>query len=151
VAIGVLKEYLVEYVGNIMIVAGIVLLAVGVLSVNIFGSIMSVFTFFFGIICVAFGFFARIGLFYRLRSLNGLGTILVCVSVAFFALSVALLEFLSVKGFRLIPIYYRGVLEGTTLYVSLYRPYAWLSFASLWVSIGTFLAGLIVKVYCYYR
>jgi len=148
----VLKEYLEEYSGNILILAGIILLAVGVLYVNIFGSIVSVFTLFFGIVCVVYGLFARIGLFYiKLRSLNGLGTVLVCVAVAFLALSIALMEFLSVKGVYFNPIYYRGVFLGETESIALYRPYAWLSLSSLWVSFATFVAGLLVKVICYFR
>lgn len=135
-----------------MILAGIILLAVGILFVNIFGSIVSVFTFFFGIICVAYGLFARIGLFYiKFRSLNGLGTVLVCIGVAFLALSIALMEFLSVKGVYFNPIYYRGVFLGETESISLYRPYAWLSLSSLWVSFATFVAGLFVKLICYFR
>lgn len=151
-AIHVLKEYLQEYSGNILILAGIILLVVGLLFVNIFGSIVSVYTLFFGIICVAYGLFARIGLFYlKLRSLNGLGTVLICIAIAFLALSIALMEFLSVKGVYLSPIYYRGIFLGETESISLYRPFAWLSISSLWVCFATLVVGLIIKVYCYFR
>jgi hypothetical protein len=150
-AVDIIKEYLVEYAGTIVIAIGMLLLVVGVLFVNIFGSIVSVFTFFFGIVLAAYGFFSRVGLFYNLRSLSGLGTVLICISVVCFALAFALLEVLSVKGIRLIPQYYRGVFEGYTTYVALYRPYAWLSLNSMWASLATFVAGLIVKVYSYFR
>jgi hypothetical protein len=151
-AMDVLKEYLEEYAGNILIVVGIIMLVGGLLYVNLFGSIVSVFTIFFGIVCVAFGFFARIGLFYlKLRSLSGLGTVLVCVCVVFFALSVSLMEFLAVKGIVVSAQYYRGVFEGDVVSVYLYRPYFWLSLASAWIGIGTFVVGLIVKVYCYFK
>jgi hypothetical protein len=151
-AIDLLKEYLREYSGNIMILAGITLLGVGVLFVNLFGSIVSVFTLFFGIVFLAYGLFARLGLFYQeWRSLSGLGTVLFCISVIFLALCIALMEFLSVKGIDVRPIYYRGFFVGNTEIIALYRPYAWLSLSSLWAGLGTFVVGLIVKVYCYFR
>ena len=148
-AIDVFKEYLEDYSGSIMIIAGVLLLVVGLMSYNTFGSLLSAATLFFGIIFVSFGFFARLGFFYsRLRSLNGLGTILVCISVVFFALSVAFMEFQAVKGVRTVPDYFRGFLRGYSVIVTTHRPYVWLGVTSIWVGLASFLAGLIVKVYC---
>jgi len=148
-AIDVFKEYLEEYSWSIMIIAGILLLVVGLMSYNTFGSLLSAATLFFGIIFVSFGFFARLEFFYqRLRSLNGLGTILVCISVVFFALSVAFMEFQAVKGVRTVPDYFRGFLRGYSVIVTTHRPYVWLGVTSIWVGLASFLAGLIVKVYC---
>jgi hypothetical protein len=148
-AIDVFKEYLEEYSGSIMIIAGILLLIVGLMSYNTFGSLLSAATLFFGIIFVSFGFFARLGFFYlRLRSLNGLGTILVCISVVFFALSIAFMEIQAVKGVRTIPDVIRGIIRGYYDVITTYRPYVWLGATSIWVSLASFLAGLIVKIYC---
>jgi hypothetical protein len=150
-ALDVLKEYLREYVGTIVLATGVLLVIIGILFINIFGSIVSVFALFLGIIFAAFGFFARIGLFYNLRSINGLGTVLVCISVVCFALAISLMAFLQVKGIRLLPQYYRGVFEGYMTLITVYRPYAWISLISVLASFATFVAGLIVKVYCYFR
>jgi hypothetical protein len=148
-AIDVFKEYLEDYSGSIMIIAGVLLLVVGLMSYNTFGSLLSAATLFFGIIFVSFGFFARLGFFYsRLRSLNGLGTILVCISVVFFALSIAFMEFQAVKGVRTVPDFFRGFIRGYYQIVTTYRPYVWLGVTSIWVGLASFLAGLIVKVYC---
>jgi uncharacterized membrane protein len=148
-AIDVFKEYLEEYSGSIMITAGIVLLVVGLMSYNTFGSLLSAASLFFGIIFVSFGFLARLGFFYlRLRSLNGLGTILVCLSVVFFALSVTFIEFQAVKGIRTVPNFIRGFIYGYSVIVTTYRPYVWLGLTTIWISLAAFLAGLIVKVYC---
>ncbi len=148
-AIDVFKENLEEYSGSIMIIAGILLLVAGLVSYGTFGSLLSATTLFFGIIFVSFGFFARLGLFYsRLRSLNGLGAILVCIAVVFFALSIALMEIQAVKGVRTIPDYYRGFLRGYSVIVTTYRPYVWLVVTLIWVGLASFLAGLIVKIYC---
>jgi uncharacterized membrane protein HdeD (DUF308 family) len=117
-AIDVFKEYLEEYSGSIMIIAGVLLLVAGLVSYSTFGSVLSAATLFFGIIFVSFGVLARLEFFYqRLRSLNGLGTILVCIAVVFFALSVAFMEFQAVKGTRTIPDYYRGFLRGYSVIV----------------------------------
>jgi hypothetical protein len=148
-AIDVLKEYLKEYSGNIMIFSGVLLLVVGLMFVETFGSLVSVVAFFFGIIFVAFGFFARLGLFYlKLSSLNGLGTILICVSVVFFALSFAVIQYQAVKSVVTIPQYLHGVIIGYITSINTYRPYAWLSFTSIGVGLPIFLAGLAVKAYC---
>jgi uncharacterized membrane protein HdeD (DUF308 family) len=146
-AIDVLKEYLQEYSGNIMILSGILLLVVGLLYVETFGSLVSVVAFFFGIVLFTFGFFARIGLFsLKLSSLNGLGTVLICVSVMLFALSFSLIEFEAVASITYMP----EMVGGELIYipqVNTYRPYAWLSFISIEVGLPIFFVALIAKVF----
>jgi hypothetical protein len=148
-AIDVFKEYLEENSGSIMIIAGILLLVVGLVSYGSFGSLLSAASIFFGIVFVSFGLLARLEFFHlKLRSLNGLGAILVCIAVVFFALSVAFMEFQAVKGTRTIPDYYRGFLRGYSVIVITYRPYFWLVVTLIWVGLASLLAGLIVKIYC---
>jgi len=148
-AIDLLKEYLLEYSGNIMIFSGFSLLVAGLMLLDTYGSLLSATTFFFGIVFVCFGAFSRLGLFYlKLRSFDGLGTILVCVSVVFFALSIALLEFLAVNGVFVVSQSIRGFLQGYILITTTYRPYAWLSAYSIWACIVSLVTGLILKVYC---
>jgi hypothetical protein len=147
-AVGVLKEYLEEYAGNIMIFVGALLLFVGLLFLANFDSLLSVVTSFFGVILVAYGFFARLGLFYtKLGSSNGLGTILICISVVFFAVSVSLTEYQVVNGIKYVPQYIRGTFEGYRLDIISSRPYVWFSWDSLWIGLSMFLAGLILKVH----
>lgn len=147
-AIDVLKEYLQEYSGNLMIFSGIVLLVVGLFYVENFGSLVSVVAFFFGIVLFIFGFFARVGLFsLKLLSLNGLGTILICVCVAFLALSFAVIEFQAVAS--VVTVYQRGPGGKLIPYqeVNTYRPYAWLSFDLIGIGLPILFAGLIAKAY----
>ena len=148
-AIDVLKEYLQEYSGGIMVFSGVVLLVVGLMSEETFGSQVSVISFFFGIIFVAFGFFARIGLFSsKLSSLNGLGTILICISVVFFSLSFSVFEFQAIAGYVNIPQFSRnGKFIGNAVEPIIYRPYAWLSLTSIGIGLSLFFAGLIAKAY----
>jgi hypothetical protein len=148
-AIYVLKEYLEEYSGNLMILAGVLLLVVGLMFLETFGSVLSAVTLFLGVILVSFGLFVRLGLFHlKLRSLNGLGTILLCGSVVFFALCIPVMEFLAVQRVIAVPQYFHGIIIGYSEVIITYRPYAWLGAISIWVGVGLFLASLIVKVYC---
>lgn len=148
-AIDVLKEYLQEYSGAILVFSGIVLLVVGLMFMQSFGSPVSAISFFFGIIFVVFGFFARIELFSsKPSSLNGLGTILICISVVFFSLSFSVVEFQAVAGYVSIPQYSRsGKFIGNEVEPIIYRPYAWLSFTSIGIGLLIFFAGLIAKAY----
>jgi hypothetical protein len=147
-AIDILKEYLHEYSGNIMIFSGILLLVVGLLYVDTWGSPVSVVAFFFGIVLFTFGLFARVGLFsLKLLSLNGLGTILICVSVAFLALCFAVTEFQAVAS--VVTVYQMGPGGKVIPYqeVITYRPYVWLSFNLIEVGLPLLFAGLIAKAY----
>jgi hypothetical protein len=148
-AIYALKEYLQEYSWGILAFSGIALLVVGLMFMQSFGSPLSMIGFFLGIILVTFGFFARIGLFSsKLGSLDGLGTILICVSVVFLSLSFAVIEFSAVAGYESIPIFSRsGKFIGMEQEPIIYRPYAWLSLTSIGIGLPIFLAGLIVKAY----
>ncbi len=147
-AIDLLKEYLVEYSSGILFFSGVLLLICGVLFLETFGSILSAGSLFFGIIFVAWGLFLRLGFFYlKIRSLDGLGTILVSVSVVFLALSITVMTFMTVKNTVPVGIYLRGILLGYTTIMNTYRPYAWLASISLWASVISFLAGVIVKIF----
>lgn len=150
-AIHVLKEYLQEYLGNIMVFSGIVFLVVGLLFMETYGSPVSAIAFFFGITFFIFGFFVRLGLFSsKLSSLNGLGTVLICVSVMLFALSFSLIEFEAVASITYMP----EMVGGELIYipqVNTYRPYAWLSFISIEVGLPIFFVALIAKVFSAHR
>lgn len=147
-AIDLLKEYLVEYSSGILFFSGVVLLVGGLLFLETFGSILSAGALFFGIIFVAWGLFLRLGLFYlKLRSLDGLGTILVSLSVVFLALSVTVMTFMTVQSMVPVSVYLRGILLGYYAIMYTTRPYAWLASISLWAFIISFVTGVIVKIF----
>jgi hypothetical protein len=147
-AIDLLKEYLVEYSSGILFFAGVLLLTCGVLFLETFGSFLSAASLFFGIIFVAWGLFLRLGFFYlKIRSLDGLGTILVSISVVFLAFSMAVMTFMTVKSTVPVGIYLRGILLGYYTILNTYRPYVWLASISFWACVVSFLAGVIVKIF----
>lgn len=147
-AIDLLKEYLVEYASGILFFSGFLLLVAGVLLLETFGSILSAASLFFGIVFVAWGLLMRLGFFYlKLRSLDGLGTILLSVSVVFLALSIVGMTFLAVKNAIPVAIRIRGFLTGYYTILYTYRPYAWLATMSFWAFLISLVAGVIVKIY----
>jgi hypothetical protein len=147
-AIDLLKEYLVEYASSILFFSGFLLLVVGVLLLETFGSILSAASLFFGIVFVAWGLLMRLGFFYmKLHSLDGLGTILLSASVVFLALSIAGITILQVKHVYLVSTFIRGNFAGYYTILETYRPYASLAIISLWAFIVSLLAGVIVKIY----
>jgi hypothetical protein len=84
--------------GTISVLLGLALLVLSVLLFTMLGNPYSASCLFFGITFVALGIFAKIGMFWvKLHSRGGLGTVLICASIVFFAFSLALFQFLSLQ------------------------------------------------------
>jgi len=138
-----------ENLGKTMILVGLTLLIVGLLLLNSFGSVLSAGSLFFGVLFLVYGFFVQVGFFSgNLRSLNGLGTVFVCISVAFFAFSVVVIQFLDITVIG----YVQEIFHGARLpffrpLISSQRPYMWLSGLCINLSLVFFVAGLVLKVY----
>jgi hypothetical protein len=141
--------YVEEYLGKLMFLIGIILLLVGVLSFNLFGSIMSAASVFFGIVCVVFGLFFQLGVFsVKFRSLNGVSIILFCASIVCLAFSFVVLEFLSTaivdwdifiightQRFVFAPVFYSE------------RPYLWVSGIFMFLGLALLIIGIVLRVY----
>jgi hypothetical protein len=139
--------YVREYLGKIMILIGVVLLVLGVLSLNLFGSIYSAGSLFFGIILLFFGFFAQLGFFWgNLRSLGGVGTILICVSVASFALSIAVAQFLEVRSIAYGPVISHGTVLGWAGFLITDRPFTWMSDVLMQLGLTLLVIGIVLKI-----
>jgi hypothetical protein len=80
-----------------------------------------------------------------------MGTILVCISVVFLAISIAVIEFLEVSGFRVVKDVFRGAVLGYKVIVSMNRAYVWLSAISMRISLITFSIGSIIKIYYFLK
>ena len=148
-----LRESVEEYASTVLSLIGFVLLAVGVLLMETFGTLLSAANLFSGIVLLGLGLLMRVGLFYRfkMRSLDGLGSILIIASLFCIALSLTSLTFLSVKAILTIRLFINH--SGTNI-IRLwdtvpitYRPYAWLSSISFWGWISSLAAGIAVKLY----
>jgi hypothetical protein len=146
-------DYLRDNFGKVLIAAGTLLVILGVFitpdfyfTISPLGVVLAV-TLFLGVVFVAYGFFVQVGLFSgRLRSINGLGTILLCVSVAFFAMAIVAIQFQLVTGFETIGMPSRG--GGKPSYVLIpdsVRPFLFLFGDGLWLGAAFLAASMILK------
>lgn len=146
-------DFIQEYSGKICFLAGVTLLASGVLFLNRFGTVLSAVTLFFGIVLTAFGMVAQLGLFsVILKSWSGLGAILLCASVVCFAFSVSLFQFMNVELVGYSQMVFKGAL--LPFYEPLFRserPYVWVSGILMDVSLVLLIIGLIVEGYSILR
>lgn len=102
-------DYVREYSGKIVFFIGVILLIIGVSTLTALGTQLSATSFFLGIIFVVFGIFAQIGLFsVNFRSWNGLGTILICISIILLAFSISVFQFINLKFLGHMQVGYRG-------------------------------------------
>ncbi len=90
-------DFLYSMKGNfakITIVLGIAFLVLGIMTLTTLFTVIPMFSLFLGFLLLALGFFAQVGFFsVEWRSLSGLAVILLCISVASFALAVASIQF----------------------------------------------------------
>jgi len=122
-----------------LFLSGVILLIIGLLLKKDLGSWISTGTLFLGMVFSTFGIFLKLGIFsVKLRSLAGVGTILICASVVCFALSIVLFQFaeLTIVGYH--PV--RGSNDYVITCIHLEHSYLWLcnllAQASLWFIIG---------------
>jgi len=131
-----------------MFLIGVVLLIVGVLELNLYGSILSAGSLFFGILFIVFGLFVQLGFFSgNLRSLGGAGTILICFSIIFLAFSVVMFEFLEVSLAGIVPLISHGFVSGYIVKMSSERPYLWLSAILMQSGLVLFITGIVFKIF----
>ena len=140
-------DYISDYMGKIMFLVGALLLAVGILTLNLYGSVLSAGSLFFGILFVVFGMFIQVGfLSGEIRSLSGAGTVLICLAIVFAAFALVVVEFVDVTSRGVVADVFRGAVMGYRLILDSDRPYVWLSVICLQVGIGFFFVGLALKI-----
>jgi len=142
-------DFIKEHVGKILFLTGVMLLFVSLFLSRAFGSLESALTMFFGVTSVAFGMFIMLGMLsVKLRSLNGLGTIMICTAVVFFALSIASVQFLDVTVLGYVEMVFRGQRTGEYRAILQWqRPYAMASQIFLQISLASFVAGIALKIF----
>lgn len=140
-------DYLGENFEKLLIVLGIAALVSGLLLLETFGSVWSAICFFFGIVLVASGFFFEFELFSNIRSLAGLGSVLIFASIIFFALSVSFFQFLEISSVSYVQEIFKGAaLPFSRAILHTDRPYLWLCGLFFWAGFSLFISGLVVKI-----
>lgn len=137
-----------ERAGIFIFAVGLVSFVIGILFLEILGSVTSACGIFFGITFIALGLLIRLGFFYgNILSLNGLGSMFVLLSVIFFALSVSLMQFMKLEIINVVPIIFRGTVIGARLAVEYERIYLPLCIVLLRLCLFFLVTGLFIKIY----
>ena len=140
--------YVMDEMGKIMLLIGIALLVVGLLAFNSFGSVLSAGSFFFGILFIVFGMLVQLGFFPRdLRSLSGVGTILICLSIVFITFSIVVAEFVEMDLVRIVPSIFKGAIIGYRALMESERPYLWLSTLFMQFGLATLIIGIVLRIF----
>jgi hypothetical protein len=144
-----LEDFVRENLGKFMIGFGILAVILGILLLDAFGTLGSASSMFTGILLIVYGFFLQVGLFsVTWRSINGVGTVLLCVSVCFFSLAVVGLQFQIVQAQPAAEVF-RGMvvpflrLTGT-------RPFVYLFALGLQIGLAILAAGIVLRLYAHF-
>ena len=136
-----------DNVGKIIFAVGVMLAIAGVLTLNLYGSWLSAGSLFFGIMLIVFGLFVQVGFFSGdLRSLGGVGTILICVSIIIVAYAIVILEFVKVDLVRFVPVVDRGSIIAWRAVLSSDRPYLLMSVLLAESGLAVFASGIVLKI-----
>ncbi len=139
-----------ENFGKISIAIGILLVVFGVSTSSMVGSVASAVGLFSGIVLIAYGFFAQVGLFsIEWRSTNGVATMMLCVSVVFFAIAIMSLLFQDVTANIVIEVFRGGVFPSLRLVFT--RPFLYLFALGSELGLIFFVISVILKVYSLFR
>jgi len=151
-----LSDYLSEHLGKILIAAGIVFVVVGSLFIGDYyyevplSALIPCVLMFLGIVFVAYGLMIQVGFFSgKWFSIGGIGTILLCVSVLFFALTVVAIQVQLVSGFSIIDQIVGRAGRAIPVYEAVpdsVRPFLYVSGEALQLGLILFAAGVILKV-----
>lgn len=121
--------------------SGIVLLVVGLVTFNGFGTLVSMVTLFFGMVLLVNGLFGMLGLFPNSwRSLAGVGMLAICIAFVFFAFALVALEYTQTT-YSISAVYAHGASPhdppiSYRVIPSTDRVYAWLSYLCAYVGVG---------------
>jgi len=133
-------------VSMIFFLLGVALLVFGVLYKTSVGSWFSVLSLFFGIILSTFGMFLKLGMFsLKLRSVAGLGTILICASIISIALAIALFQFHDMTVLRYIQV--RGTRYYKATCIAWEPTYLWLCSFLAYTSLVLMISGVVTSLF----
>ena len=136
--------------GKVSIAIGILLVVFGISMSSTLGTVASAIGLFSGFVLITYGFFAQVGLFsVEWRSINGAATMMLCVSVVFFAIALMSLLFQDVSSSLVLEVFRGTVTQSLRLVFS--RPFLYLFVLGSQVGLIFFVVSLILKVYSLFR
>jgi hypothetical protein len=136
-----------DNVGKIVFTIGVVLVIAGVLTLNLYGSLLSAGSLFLGIVLVVFGLFTQMGFFSgSLRSLSGAGTILISISIIIIAYALVITEFMNVYLAGFVPVASHGSILAWRAVILSDRPYLSLSLLLAESGLAVLVSGIVLKI-----
>jgi hypothetical protein len=154
------SDFFKDNLGKILILAGLFLCLMGIFLMSTFYfilpsiALLPALSMSLGICFVACGFFLQVGLFaVKWRSLNGLGTMLLVISVVFFSLAISAIQIQLVTGFEVqgVPNRGGGISQFSMLFPISARPFMFLFTEGLQLGTAFLIVSLFLKFYCYFR
>ncbi len=142
------REYASDNMGKLIFFSGAVFLAIGVLTSSMLGTVLSAVSLFLGITMVFAGMFMQMGLFSNgIRSLSGLGMLLILIAIVVLAFGLVSLEFLDVVAQYYVPVLQHSYVPPTVFrWIAVTeRPYVWISNLCFRLGIGFLVFGAAVK------
>lgn len=136
--------------GKVSIAIGILLVVFGVSMSSTLGTVASAIGLFSGFVLIAYGFFAQVGLFsVEWRSINGVATMTLCVSVVFFSIALMSLLFQQVSASITREVFRGAVFPSIRLVFT--RPFLYLFVLGSQLGLIVFVISVILKVYSLFR
>ena len=147
-----LEDFVRQNLSKIMIGAGILGVIFGIFMLDTFGTLASATGVFIGVLLIAYGFFIQIGLFsVKWRSINGVGTVLLCISVGFFALAIVALQFQVVSAEAVREVAHGFLMPFTRLKLTANRPFVYLFALGSQIGLILFVTSIALKIFSHLR
>lgn len=154
-------DFLKDNQGKILIAIGILLSVLGLGMQSTFYFVIPVAvgflsgaSLFLGILLIVLGSFVQVGLLpVKWHSVDGLGTVLLCISIGFFDLAIVAIQFQLVTGFYVegIPSPGGGMGPFVMAIPMSERPFLFLFASGLQFGLAFLVASLIFKAFAYFR
>ena len=145
-------EFFKDNLPKVFITVGIVLVIFGIFTSSAFGTIFSTSGLFAGSLLVIFGFLSQVGLLsVEWRSINGVGTVFLCVIVCFFVLAAVSLVFQEVSYVRTARAVFHGnFLPCSVAYVHTNLRFVYLFATGIQLGLVFLVSSLVLKAYHFF-
>ena len=138
-----------DVAGDLLVVASVLLLFIGVLYMSSFYQWFSALALFSGVVLLVTGFAIRLmgPLTLTKPSIGGLGAILICISLVTIASAGIFALFATPAGLRLRGSIFKGYFTGYVGTIETAHPLVWLLTPLATIGLGLLVVGVLLKVY----
>jgi uncharacterized membrane protein HdeD (DUF308 family) len=146
------EDFVRNNLGKIMIGSGILAVIFGIFMLDSLGTLASASSLFLGVLLIVYGFFVQVGLLsVEWRSINGIATVLLCISVGFFALAIVALQFQIVYAEPVREVFHGALMPFMRLKLTASRPFVYLFALGSQIGLVLFTASIALKIFSHFR